>query len=115
MNGNPRLSANARAAIEGESAEIYVSAVSAMELAIKVRLGKLPEAALLTHRLGESLAEQGFLPLPISIEHGRLGGLLPGNHRDPFDRLLAAQSIIESLPIVTSDAAFAAFGVEVVW
>jgi PIN domain nuclease of toxin-antitoxin system len=115
MSGNPRLSRGARAAIERGDAEVYVSAVTAMELAIKVRLGKLPEADRLTHRLVESLAEQSFRPLPVSIEHGRRGGLLPGAHRDPFDRILAAQSLIEDIPIVTNDRAFAAFGVAVVW
>jgi PIN domain nuclease of toxin-antitoxin system len=115
MNGSPRLSKTARAAIESGGAEVYVSAASALELAIKVRIGKLPEAGRLTHRLAESLAEQEFLPLPVSIEHGRLGGLLPGDHRDPFDRLLAAQSLIENIPIVTDDSALRAFGAVVVW
>ena len=115
MSGSARLPRSARAAIEKAGAEVYVSAVSALELAIKVRLGRLPEANRLTHRLAESLVEQEFRPLPISIEHGRLGGLLPGAHRDPFDRLLAAQSLSENLPLVTGDPAFKAFGVAVVW
>ena len=115
MNGNPRLSANARAAIEHGKTEVFASAASAAELAIKVRLGKLPEAARLTYRLTESLAEQGFRPLAISIAHGQLAGLMPGIHRDPFDRILAAQSLIEGMPLVTSDPAFVGFGVDVVW
>ena len=115
MNGDPRLSPKARAAVGAEKAEVFVSAASAWELATKVRLGKLPDAARLTHRLTESLAEQSFKPLPIAIEHGRLGGLLPGQHRDPFDRILAAQALLEDLPLVTNDPAFAAFGVKVVW
>jgi PIN domain nuclease of toxin-antitoxin system len=115
MVGDQRLSARARAAVGAESAEVFVSAASAWELAVKVRLGKLPEAARITHRLSESMAEQSFKPLPITIEHGRLGGLLPGQHRDPFDRLLAAQALLEDLPLVTNDPAFASFGVKVVW
>jgi PIN domain nuclease of toxin-antitoxin system len=94
---------------------VLVSAVSAWELATKVRLGKLPQAASLTHRLAESLAEQNFQPLSVSVEHGRLGGMLPGEHRDPFDRVLAAQALIENLPLVSNDAAFAGFGVKMLW
>jgi PIN domain nuclease of toxin-antitoxin system len=115
MVGDPRLSPRARAAIAAERAEVLVSAASAWELATKVRLGKLPEAIPLTHRFAESLAEQDFKPLPISLEHGRLGGLLPGPHRDPFDRILAAQSLLENLALVTIDPTFAGFGVKVVW
>ena len=115
MIGDPRLSPRARAAVGAERAEVLVSAASAWELAMKVRLGKLPEAAPLTHRFAESLAEQDFKPLPIGLEHGRLGGLLPGPHRDPFDRILAAQALLENLPLVTADPAFAGFGVKVLW
>ena len=110
MIGDPRLSPNARAAVGAESAEVFVSAASAWELATK-----LPAAARLTHRLPESLAEQDFKPLAIRLEHGRLGGLLPGAHRDPFDRILAAQALLEDMTLITSDPAFAAFGVKVLW
>ncbi len=101
--------------MERKNAEIYVSSASAVELATKVRIGKLPEAVLLAHTLAATLSEQGFLSLPISLEHGRLSGLLPGDRRDPFDRIIAAQSLLERMPIVTADKALAAFGVEIVW
>ena len=113
--GDPRLSARAREAVGAESAEVFVSAASAWELATKVRLGKLPIASRLTHRLPEILAEQGFRALAIGVEHGRLGGLLPGEHRDPFDRILAAQALIEDMTLVTSDRVFPTFGVKVLW
>ena len=115
MLGDARLSPSARAAVGAESAEVFVSAASAWELATKVRLGKLPTAARLTHRLSESLAEHDFKPLSIRLEHGRLGGLLPGAHRDPFDRILAAQALLEDMTLVTIDPAFTAFGVKVLW
>jgi PIN domain nuclease of toxin-antitoxin system len=115
MNGDPRMSARARAAVGVSSAEVLVSAASAWELAIKVRLGKLPEAGRLTHRLAESIAEQGFKALPISLEHGRLGGLLPGAHRDPFGRVLAAQALLDDLVLVTNDPAMPGFGVKTLW
>lgn len=82
---------------------------------MKVRLGKLPSAMRLTDRLADTLAEQKFVPLPIRLEHGRLGGLLPGDHRDPFDRILAAQSLLDDMALVTIDPAFAQFGVKVLW
>jgi PIN domain nuclease of toxin-antitoxin system len=97
------------------SAETFVSAASAWELATKVRLGKLPIASRLTHRLPEILAEQGFRALAIGVEHGRLGGLLPGEHRDPFDRILAAQALIEDMTLITADRVFPTFGVKVLW
>jgi PIN domain nuclease of toxin-antitoxin system len=115
MIGDPRLSPRARAAVGAPGAEVLVSAASAWELAVKVRLGKLPEASRLTHRLAESLAEQDFKALPIDLEHARLGGLLPGPHRDPFDRLLAAQALIDDLVLVTNDAAVSAFGPKTLW
>jgi PIN domain nuclease of toxin-antitoxin system len=115
MLGDPRLSAKARAAVGAESTEAFVSAASAWEIATKVRLGRLPEATRLTHRLPESLAEQNFKLLAISIEHGRLGGLLATQHRDPFDRILAAQALLEDMPLVTNDPAFAGFGVKLLW
>lgn len=115
MIGDRRLSPRARAAVGAPGAEVFVSAASAWELAVKVRLGKLPEASRLTHRLAESLAEQNFKALPISLEHARLGGLLPGAHRDPFDRVLAAQLLLDDLVLVTNDAAFSIFGVKSFW
>ncbi len=115
MIGDPRLSPRARAAVGAENSDVYVSAASAWELAMKVRLGKLPQAAALTHRLLETLAEQDFKRLAIRLEHGRLGGLLPGEHRDPFDRILAAQALLEDMTLVTMDPAFAAFGVKILW
>ena len=115
MIGDPRLSPRARAVVGAQNAEVLVSAASAWELAMKVRLAKLPLAARLIYRLSESLAEQDFKPLAIRLERGRLGGLLPGEHRNPFDRILAAQALLENMTLVTSDPAFVAFGVEVLW
>jgi PIN domain nuclease of toxin-antitoxin system len=115
MNGDQRLSPRARAVVGAQSAEVFVSAASAWELAVKVRLGKLPEASRLTLRLAESLSEQGFKALAITLEHGRLGGSLPGTHRDPFDRMLAAQALLDDLILVTNDAVLSAFGVKTLW
>jgi PIN domain nuclease of toxin-antitoxin system len=80
-----------------------------------VRIGKLPEAARIVHRLAEVIAEQGFRTLPISLEHGRISGLLPGAYRDPFDSMIAAPSLLDDIPVVTNDPGVMGFGVAVVW
>lgn len=60
-------------------------------------------------------AENAFQPLPISLEHARLAGFLPMRDRDPFDRVLAAQSEIEGMPLITADPVFQTFGTQVLW
>ena len=92
-----------------------VSAASAWEICTKVRIGKLPEAGELCENFIEFVTQYQFEPLAISVEHGRLAGRLPGAHKDPFDRMLAAQAILEDVPLITNDAAFAAFDVRVLW
>jgi hypothetical protein len=80
-----------------------------------VPIGKLPTGQALCDDFGGYLHRFHFTPLPISVEHGRLAGRLPGPHKDPFDRMLAAQALVEGVPLVTNDPAFAGFGVNVVW
>jgi PIN domain nuclease of toxin-antitoxin system len=110
-----RLSDKARSLIEAETAEIYVSVASAWEMAIKVGLGKWPEAAGLVETFERSLAVPGFRILPISLAHTRTAGLMVSVHRDPFDRLLVAQAQIEGLSLVTSDSKLIGIGAEIVW
>ena len=110
-----RLSSKARAKIGQSANVVFVSAVSALEIAIKVRLGKLPEANDLVDQFEEGLAQQGFKPLPVSMTHALKAGLLEGDHRDPFDRLLAAQAMIDDLTIITNDRALTAFGASALW
>jgi PIN domain nuclease of toxin-antitoxin system len=111
---DPRLSRRAFDAIASES-NVYVSAVVAWEIAGKVRTGKWPEARTLAERFFDVIAEDGFAALPITLEHAHRAGSLPGLHRDPFDRMLAAQAEIEDLTLVTADPAFRAFGTRVLW
>ncbi|NIJ09416.1 PIN domain nuclease of toxin-antitoxin system [Sphingomonas vulcanisoli] len=92
-----------------------VSAVSAMEIATKFRLGKLSEGALLATSFEAATASQGFIDLFLTPTHGRLAGSLPGTHGDPFDRMLAAQAILEGLTLVSSDTALDQFGVQRIW
>ncbi len=111
---NARLSPRASIAISEES-EVWVSAVVAWEVANKVRSGKWPEARMLAERFFEIVDDEGFKPLPLNLEHAHLAGSMPGRHRDPFDRMLAAQSQIEDLPIVTNDEIFDDYAVNRVW
>lgn len=92
-----------------------MSIASAWEMAIKSGLGKWPEAAGLIVDLEQKLEDGAFRQLPISIAHARAAGAMPGAHRDTFDRLLAAQAMIEGLSLVTADPRLSTLGAEVLW
>jgi PIN domain nuclease of toxin-antitoxin system len=109
-----RLSPSAFSAIE-QDPEVYVSAVTAWEIAGKVRTGKWREAEILSEKFFDTISQYQLRPLPISLEHAHLAGSLPSIHRDPFDRMLAAQAMVEEMPLVTADPAFKNFEVQVVW
>lgn len=115
FNGDPSLSPEARRVIEDGSNEIFVSAVSAWEIATKVRLGKLPTGYDLILDLNSFLAQLGFENLSVSITHAVRAGMLPGDHRDPFDRMLIAQSQTEDLPIISNDRIFDHYHVHRIW
>ncbi|HEX5243418.1 MAG TPA: type II toxin-antitoxin system VapC family toxin [Tepidisphaeraceae bacterium] len=112
---HPRLTPAARAAIEDPDNEVYVSAAVAWEMATKVRIGKWHGARAIAENFDAALARSAFLPLAITLQHGRIAGFLPGGHADPFDRMLAAQSQVEGMPLVTADPVFKAFGTKVIW
>ncbi len=94
---------------------LLVSAASAWELAIKYKLGKLRKVADLVSDFSGRIEQEGFQSLPISAEHGIRAGLLPGRHKDPFDRMLIAQAQSEDVPILSNEAVFEAFGVRRLW
>ena len=104
----------ARTAIRDGENEVYVSAASVWEIAIKHALGKLPAGPLLDHA-SELLREQTFEELPVTVAHGVRAGALPLHHKDPFDRMLAAQAQAENLVIVSSDRVFDAYGIRRMW
>jgi PIN domain nuclease of toxin-antitoxin system len=112
---DPALTPTAREAISGMNNTILVSAASAWELAIKLRAGKLPEAAELISNFSIEVDREGFQLLPISAEHGIRAGLLLGPHKDPFDRMLIAQSQAENTPIISNEAIFESYGVRRLW
>ena len=91
------------------------SAISGLEIAIKVRLGKLPNMVGPISEYPDNIERDGLAHLAILPVHARVGGLLPGAHRDPFDRVLAAQALTEGLTMVTRDPAFATFGCATLW
>lgn len=105
---SPALSAPAREAV-ASSADVWVSAASAWEIAIKRALGKLDAP----DDFASALEESGFRPLPIVVAHAMAAGALPRHHDDPFDRMLVAQAQIEGLTIVTSDRHIQRYGVAV--
>jgi PIN domain nuclease of toxin-antitoxin system len=111
----PELSAVARAAIARGGQRVFVSAASSWELAIKYRLGKLPSAADIVENLPRYLRKERFDVLPIGLDHTLAAGALPDMHRDPFDRMLIAQAQINKLQLVSRDAVFADYGVDVLW
>ncbi len=112
---DPQLSPTARALIADEGNAVLVSAASAWEIATKHRLGKLPEAGDAIPRFNELVAADGFEHLPITYLHSLKAGTYAVEHRDPFDRVLAAQANLESAQLVTRDPAFSLFGTRVVW
>lgn len=115
FNGDAALTPAARSAIATATEEVFVSAVSALEVATKHRLGKLPEARLLSARFEEMTAHESFSPLPITLAHARTAGQMTIAHRDPFDRLLIAQALIEGLTVVSNDRVFDTAGVSRLW
>ncbi|MCX6997245.1 MAG: type II toxin-antitoxin system VapC family toxin [Kiritimatiellaeota bacterium] len=112
--GDKRLSPAARQAMEQSGAELVLSAASVWEMAIKLRLGRLSVPEPLEAYIAGKLRE-GFQLLPVEWEQAARVATLPFHHRDPFDRLLACQALMEALPMVTADAIFHTYGVKVIW
>lgn len=115
LDGNHNLSRPARQAIGEAHRLVFVSAASAWEIATKVRIGKLPGAVYVAENLAQILEDQAFRQLPMGVEHARRAGLLPGAHRDPFDRMLIAQAQLEGLVLVSNESLFDRFGVQRLW
>lgn len=115
VTGNQKFSIHARALVGAPDATLIASAVCAWEFSNKVHLGKWPEAAEIATSFVDEMRGKGFELLSITPEHARLAGFLSGTHRDPFDRMLAAQAQLEGIPLVTADPAFKAFGTRVIW
>jgi len=110
-----RLSARARQVLEDGTNEILVSSASGWEIMTKRRLGKLPHAGEAIRDLRGAVQRAGFEPLPISLEHAIEAGRLASPHRDPFNRMLAAQSRLEKIQLITDDKIFGSLSVSTLW
>jgi PIN domain nuclease of toxin-antitoxin system len=109
------LSRKALAIIADERNVILVSAASAWEIATKVRLGKLPGAEMLEREFLEIMNRAGYTLLPIDVESALRAGRLIGEHRDPFDRMIASQALANDIPILSIDSRLDAFGARRLW
>jgi PIN domain nuclease of toxin-antitoxin system len=115
LNDDRQLSSVAKGLIIDRQNIIYVSAVSAWEIATKHEKGKLPMASLLLPDFSSVIAEVGFLDLSITSAHMVRSSRLPGGHKDPFDRILAAQAIMEDMTLISIDMKIASMGVQIRW
>jgi PIN domain nuclease of toxin-antitoxin system len=115
LAGDEALSRKSREGIETEAEAVFVSAASVWEISTKHRLGKLPGASAIVGAMAETIESQGFMGLAIGVRHGQAAGALPGPHRDPFDRMLIAQAILDDLVLVSDERAFDAYGVRRLW
>ena len=113
---SPRLlSDTAREAIGDPDNEIMVSAISGYELGNKNRLGKWEEVASLANAFEERITAEAFTLIALSGRHASVAGLLTGTPRNPFDRMIAAQAIMEGMPVLTVDPAFKVLGADTIW
>lgn len=115
--GEPeRLPSDTLAQLRDPATTILVSAVTAFEIATKNHIGKLAEAQRVILAFDDFLQRLGGEHVPVTAHHSLVAGQLRWDHRDPFDRILAAQSIVESVPLVTADPIFASIdGVSTIW
>jgi PIN domain nuclease of toxin-antitoxin system len=109
------LSRPARTAIGDASNTDFVSAASVWEITTKFRIGKRLGVVAIADDLAAVLDAQGFVPLPVTFVHGQAAGALPGPLKDPFDRMLIAQAMLDRMILVSNEHGFAAYGVRLLW
>lgn len=112
---DPQLPRKPRGLITDPANQIYVSSASAWEICTKHRLGKLPAAEQLAQDVPGWVARAGFMELSVTLRHAQKAGGWHLSHRDPFDRMLAAQSVLEDLRLISRDEALDGFGVHRIW
>ena len=115
LDGDPSLSRRAFDYLSNEDGAVLVSAASAWEIATKHRLGKLPRAGDVAVDVAGCIRDQGFGQLSVTVAHGQRAGALPGFHRDPFDRMLIAQAIVEDCVLISNESIFDRYGVARLW
>ncbi|MDR1796555.1 MAG: type II toxin-antitoxin system VapC family toxin [Clostridiales Family XIII bacterium] len=102
-----KLSRKAAATIKSQQSVLYVSAISAYEILNKYRIGKLYGAESVVFDIPGKIRTLGAIEMPVELRHTVFAGNLEWEHRDPFDRILAAQASLENIPLITNDAALA--------
>ncbi|MEO0376074.1 MAG: type II toxin-antitoxin system VapC family toxin [Cyanobacteria bacterium P01_A01_bin.17] len=112
---SPQMSQDALQLIQNPVHDIYISPVSYWEIAIKVSLGKYEIPGSFQDWMEHQLRVNSFDSLPITVAHAAMVSTLPFHHRDPFDRLLCAQTLVEKIPIISTDDVFDLYGVERQW
>lgn len=114
LEGSDSLSHNSKKAIEDERNLCYVSIASFWEMAVKVSVGKL-EIGVTFEKINVLAWNNGIEVLPIEFEHTKIVSQLPFHHKDPFDRMIIAQSLVEDMPIITADGCFKLYTQNTIW
>jgi PIN domain nuclease of toxin-antitoxin system len=112
---NMRLSKTAKEIIADYRNNIYLSSASVWEISIKISIGKLKLKKDLNKFISENIIQYGFTPIAVTIPHTIEIAKLPEIHKDPFDRILIAQSIVEKIQIITSDKYINKYNIKTVW
>jgi PIN domain nuclease of toxin-antitoxin system len=115
LGDSPRLSERARQAFAEAENEVYLSAASAWEIAVKHGLGRLPLTSPPDVFVPEQRKAHGIAPLPVDEEAALYVAQLPDLHRDPFDRMLVAQATLHGLTVLTPDEAIHQYAVRKLW
>ena len=115
LDGDPKLTSRAMAAVSADPTKVAVSAATAWEITTKARIGKLPDALDVAADVAGCVIREGFQPLAVTMEHAQRAGSLPGPLQDPFDRMLIAQAMQDNLHLVSIERAFDAYGVLRLW
>ncbi len=115
VSGSAQLSPRAQALIADPTTEPLLSIASVWEMAIKISLGKLTIDAPFHTFISAQLRRNGIALLGISVDHTNQVVSMPFHHRDPFDRLLVAQAIVEQVPIVSADTVFSTYSTNRIW
>jgi PIN domain nuclease of toxin-antitoxin system len=115
VSGSNKLSATARRRIADSDNDLFLSVASLWEIAIKTSLGRLELLRPFDQLIPEQLEENAIAVLPIEVRHLSKIIDLPFSHRDPFDRLIIAQSIVENFPVISGDPAFSQYPIRLIW
>ncbi len=115
VTNDPHLSESALDLVAEPTNDVLVSPASCWEIAIKVSLGKYPLTVPFETFFREGIDENDMAILPIEIRHAAILSSLPMHHKDPFDRMIVSQAIVEQIPIVSQDVALDAYGVQRLW